>query len=220
MEKSETTAEIFKSLAKAQSEITDAIKDTDNPFFKSKYADLSQVRSVVRAIFGSHGLSIVHMPTSSEAGLGLRTIIAHESGEYVSSVSHWPLQKKDAQGMGSALTYARRYIDMSISGMAADDDDGNDASRPTEPKPAKPATPHAINFMPADGKPADNARITEMGRDLYKHIKASKSVDDIVKWIEMNSEALLCLKAIDEKAYGAIIQLRDKREEELSNVSK
>lgn len=219
MEKSETTAEIFKALAKAQSEITDAIKDTDNPFFKSKYADLAQVRSVVRAIFGGHGLSIIHMPTASETGLGLQSIIAHESGEYVSSVSHWHLQKKDAQGMGSALTYARRYIDMAVSGMAADDDDGNDAGRQPEPKPVRPATPHAINFMPSDGTPAKNDDIKDMGRALYTKINRATNFDDVVRWLEMNDEALMCLKAIDENAYGAIIQLRDKREEELNNVS-
>lgn len=119
------------ALAKAQAAIAPAVKDKTNPAFRSKYADLAGVWDACRKPLTDHGLSIIQMPVDVEAGrVGLTTILLHSSGEYISSTVSAPLTKNDPQGVGSALTYLRRYALSAMVGVVADeDDDGNAASR-------------------------------------------------------------------------------------------
>lgn len=132
MNKSETIAELAKALCKAQSEMMGAAKDAKNPFFKSNYADLSSVVKAVKEPFANNGLSYSQFPISDEKGAGVSTILMHSSGEFLQSDLILPLSKKDAQGAGSAITYARRYALQSLAGIPSEDDDGNLAS--TAPK--------------------------------------------------------------------------------------
>ena len=132
MNKSDTIGEIAKALCKAQSEMMGAAKDAKNPFFKSNYADLSSVVKAVKEPFSNNGLSYSQFPITSELGAGVSTILMHTSGEFLQSELILPLSKKDAQGAGSAITYARRYALQSLAGIPSEDDDGNLAS--TQPK--------------------------------------------------------------------------------------
>jgi hypothetical protein len=132
MDKSDTIIELAKALAKAQGQIKPAVKDSENPHFRSKYADLSSVWEACRKPLTDNGLSVVQMPVDAPTpgSVALTTLLLHISGEFISSTVSAPLTKQDAQGIGSALTYLRRYALSAIIGVVADDDDdGNAASR-------------------------------------------------------------------------------------------
>lgn len=127
--KSEQINELATALSKAQGELTDAKKGSTNPAFKSKYADLSSVLEEIRPVFSKHGLSIVQCPGFDDGKVSLETIIMHTSGQYVASTLHIPIGKQDAQGIGGAITYARRYMASAMAALAQEDDDGNTASQ-------------------------------------------------------------------------------------------
>jgi hypothetical protein len=125
MEKSESIAELAKGLAKAQADFGPLLKGATNPFFKSKYADLSSVMDVARGPLAEHGLCFVQTTEGSDVGfIVVETTLIHTSGEWVSGKIKMPLVKNDPQGFGSAMTYARRYALQAILGLAAEDDDG------------------------------------------------------------------------------------------------
>ena len=131
MNKSDSIKELATALAKAQGEIKGAVKDSANPFFKSKYADLSSVVEAIRAAFSKHGLSYIQTVSESEKDeVRVETIILHSSGDWIScGILALPVSKADAQGYGSALTYARRYSLSAAVGVAPEDDDGNAAAK-------------------------------------------------------------------------------------------
>lgn len=143
--------ELGKALAKAQGQIEAAKKDANNPFFKSKYADLASVWDACRDALSSNGLSIIQMPRSSGDEVFVETILLHESGQSLRDTLALKMPrsaKKDRQGnylkneqgelildditpqmIGSAITYARRYALSAFVGIAPEDDDGNASSR-------------------------------------------------------------------------------------------
>ena len=134
MNKSESIKQLAAALNKAQSEMSGAKKLSKNPFFKSKYADLKEVIECVKAPFANNGLSFSQFPISSDGFAGVETILMHESGEYISNEFTLKCAKNDPQGMGSAITYARRYSLQSVAGVPAEDDDGESAmKRPKAP---------------------------------------------------------------------------------------
>lgn len=125
--RSESIAAIAAALSKAQGEMEGAKKDSANPFFKSKYADLASVRDASQAQLSKHGLAIVQFPRATAEGIEVETLLCHSSGEWFSETLSLPVAKNDAQGIGSAITYARRYAWASVCGIAPEDDDGNAA---------------------------------------------------------------------------------------------
>ena len=128
MKTSEQINEIAEALAAAQAEIQNPSKSAENPFFKSRYADLAEVLSVVRPAFSRHGLSVVQMPYRSEdGGIGVTTMISHKSGQWMQGSLELPLQvaKNVNQDAGSAITYIRRYALASAAGVAQEDLDSN-----------------------------------------------------------------------------------------------
>lgn len=136
MIKSETLGALATALSAAQGEFDAAVKDTANPFFKSKYADLSSVVEATRPALSKHGLSIIQLPRSQDGCIQLETILLHKSGEFIGDTLALPVSKQDAQGYGSAMTYARRYGWMAVTGIAPEDDDGNAAVRGATPAAA------------------------------------------------------------------------------------
>jgi len=144
------TPELNKALAKCQGEIIPASKDSDNPFFKSKYADLSAILEAVRKPLQNNGLSITQTTKYENQIIILITTLRHESGEEVSGEYPVIPLKQDPQGFGSALTYARRYALQSILMVAAEDDDDGNAASQTKPPVKKPANtqPPPANTQP------------------------------------------------------------------------
>lgn len=137
MEKSETIGNLTLALSKVQAQLRPAKENSKNPFFKSNYADLGSVWDSVRALLSENELSIIQMPT--DIG-GLTTILSHSSGEYLSSTMYIP-SKEDAHGVGSAISYARRYALASFVGVVTGDDDGNGAVKGHTSPSAKATTP-------------------------------------------------------------------------------
>jgi len=134
MEMSEQINELAKALSVAQGQIKGALKDSNNPFFKSKYADLSSVWEACREQLSKNGLSVIQTTCDApDKGVSVVTTLAHESGQWIRG--HLTLEPKDKtpQGYGSAITYARRYALAAIVGVAPEDDDGNAASREQAP---------------------------------------------------------------------------------------
>lgn len=133
--KSENITDLAGALSQAQILIEKAAKDKVNPYFKSLYADLGNIMDVIKPAISKHGLSFIQICNEKQEYASISTIILHSSGQWVNcgEVSV-PVNKKDAQAFGSALTYARRYSLSSAFGVASDDDDGNHASKGQEQK--------------------------------------------------------------------------------------
>lgn len=130
---------IAAALVKAQSQIEGAKKDSKNPHFKSSYADLASVWDACREALQANGFSVVQVGELVEGQWCMRTMLLHESGDHLSGYVPLLNTKGDMQGLGSAMTYARRYGLAAIVGVCPEDDDGNAASE----KPAK-AEPKAV----------------------------------------------------------------------------
>ena len=118
------------AFVKAQKEFSPALKCATNPHFKSKYADLAACVEAVIDALNSNGLALQQFSHERTGGVAIETRLIHESGEVIDcGVLFVPASKQDAQGYGSALTYARRYSLMAACGIAPEDDDGNKATK-------------------------------------------------------------------------------------------
>ena len=133
IQQSESIANLTLALSIVQGKMSHAVKDSANPFFKSKYADLESVWDACRSLLADNGLAVMQFPglyTDHDKSMSLTTVISHKSGEYLSQEMSVPVTKADAQGAGSALTYMRRYALAAVVGVVQADDDGNAASSP------------------------------------------------------------------------------------------
>lgn len=131
METSDSIKQIAPALLAAQQAIAFAAKDSKNPAFKSSYANLESVIDAIKAPLNGAGILFSQSFSPSVPGfLSLTTCLIHTSGEWIKDTLNMPLQKQDAQGYGSAATYARRYALAAITGLYQADDDGTEACRP------------------------------------------------------------------------------------------
>lgn len=129
MEDLSNKAELFSALSKAQATLKGATKDSSNPHFRSKYSDLESCWDACREALTSNGLCVSQHPIDAEKDgfISLETVLAHTSGQTLASRFSVPLAKMDAQAVGSALTYMRRYALCAVVGISPTDDDGNAA---------------------------------------------------------------------------------------------
>lgn len=136
---------IAAAFVKAQKAFGPALKSSTNPHFRSRYADLSACVEAVIDSLNFNGIALMQRTYESKEGVTVETVFVHESGEVMESgMLHVPAVKHDAQGFGSALTYARRYSLMAACGIAPEDDDGNAASRRQEAKPTTKVDPSVM----------------------------------------------------------------------------
>jgi hypothetical protein len=142
IETSNDTAKLDEALAKAQGEIAAASKDSTNPAFKSRYADITSIWEAARPALAKHGISVTQWPVhADDTRLHIVTRVAFK-GEWIRAHFSIPVTKNDAQGYGSATTYAKRYALAAALGVVADDDDdGNAASQRPAYEPKKAAAP-------------------------------------------------------------------------------
>lgn len=141
MNKSESITELNKALANFHKEVKQPMKDANNPFFKSKYVPLENVVEAIDDVAPKHGLTYSQYPVTTENGLvGISTVLLHESGEYIEfPPATTKPDKNTPQGVGSALTYMRRYSLSAVFGITSDqDDDGNEASGKNNRKQTQP----------------------------------------------------------------------------------
>lgn len=157
---------IATAFVKAQKAFGPALKTSTNPHFRSRYADLSACVEAVMDGLNNNGIALVQQLHEAEHGVTVETVFIHESGEMLNCGKLFvPATKQDAQGFGSALTYARRYSLMAACGIAPEDDDGNAASRKPETK-AKP-TLDAKRLQGAIEKILAGQYTTEKLRDTF-----------------------------------------------------
>jgi hypothetical protein len=168
MEKSESIKNLAIALIKAQAEVKVVEKGAENPFFKSKYADLASVWEVCRKPLADNGLCIIQSVTSDSEHHYVETLMAHLSGQWLNDTVRLTLKDDTMQGLGSGITYARRYQLAAFAGVAPDDDvDGNAASgkkqdvkpdiKPQDARTATKPTPP----VQSDGQEAQLKRISE-----------------------------------------------------------
>ena len=127
MDLTKATPELFAAIAAAQKEIQNPRKDSKNDYFQSSYASLPEVLERVREVYPPLGLSIIQDTAYDSGMVNVTTIVAHSGGGYISSTAS-ALAKGDAQSIGSATSYLRRYALAAMAGIAQDDDDGSVAS--------------------------------------------------------------------------------------------
>jgi len=196
MKKSESIIELGTALALAQAEMSNPAKNAKNPFFKSSYADLAEVINISKPTLAKFGLSIIQMPYAMNGHVGVETMIIHKTGEYISSRLNMPLgAKKDAQAVGSAITYARRYSLAAMAGIAQEDDDGKEATKSSSKEPA---------HLPKVAKAAINKACKEL--DQYFAITVSESAAEVAK-IKARADALILFKRAEK---SEVTQVYDK----------
>jgi len=193
MKMSETITELAGALAKAQGQIEDASKGSENPYFKSRYADLAAVHAVIREPLAVNDLAIIQAPRTVNGGAEVETMLVHKSGEFISETLFMPAGKADPHGYASAITYARRIGIMSLLALASYDDDGNtavDSVKEQAPQKSKPSADvmAAANNAAKQGTPA----LTEWWRSLSKEDRSL-----------IDSNTIKSLKAAAKEADGA-----------------
>jgi len=162
------------ALVAALSELTNLAKDKVNPHFKSRFTSLDAILDATRPVLAKHGLALSQEPVFEDGMAGVVTRIIHTSGESRESKLILPLRDQSAQGVGSAISYARRYSAAAVLGIASDeDDDGQQASTPS-----KAITKAVIAKPVIGGQPAREAIKT--GPSLSELMDTNKITDDEV----------------------------------------
>lgn len=207
---SDDNSAIYKAFVKAQSQFGAALKTSTNPHFRSRYADLASCIEAVIDALNNNGIAFTQMTSECETGVIIETIFIHESGDIICSGKLYvPATKHDAQGYGSALTYARRYSLMCACGIAPEDDDGNAATK-TAPRPAsaKSVPQDTFDKLPV----ADQNQI----RSFAVEIIAMAAKDDIagcveyVKSLELDADWTAALwSQLDSKIRSAIKKYKE-----------
>jgi hypothetical protein len=195
MNQSETIGKLAEALAKAQGQMKPATKNSDNPYFKTKYADLASVWEAVRCPLSSNGLSVVQTTEqpADRPGIVVKTTLLHSSGEWISGELALKPVKDEPQAIGAAITYGRRFGLAAITGMCSEDedDDGNTASGHPVQK-AVPAT--------AVASPLASARV-EMPRngieDSEEPVHCSKCDAIITDGIDRNGRPYTAARMVE-----------------------
>ncbi len=196
---------LIGALAKALPELESAKKNKANPAFKSKYADIGAVIEAIEPI-AKHGLWFRQAPVQIEGGIGIETFYIHVSGQEMSAgITPVPVNKHDAQGLGSAMKYGRRYGLETAFGLATEDDDGNAA---VKAKPEATAEPAPSEMPDAEYSKLANllkATSTQAG-PLLKHYKVANlrhlNIDDYTEAVgHLNTKlAKMAKEETDKKA--------------------
>ena len=212
--------ELATALVAAQAEMPVVPKEADNPFFKSKYADLASITKMVQPILAKHGLAFTQTMEDVETGVGIRSTLIHKSGQYISGIVRMVPVKNDPQGIGSAITYARRYSLSAILGLATEeDDDGAAASGTTV---AKGKTPNMAEKK-KDATTLDKARgvymkYSELGwkkdqilsefSEITGKSDVNKFTDDDVVKLENKLSLLSKAKEIEKETGGEVVLVK------------
>jgi hypothetical protein len=209
MTKSESIKALAEAMAKAQASIKGALKDSDNPFFKSKYADLASVVEAIREPLAKEGLAYVQVSHDHESAATIETVILHSSGEWLScGPVSVPVTKADAQGFGSAMTYARRYSLSAAFGVAPEDDDGNAAAKaaPRKESPGQIVDQHiAIEGLTAEVVAGLRAEAKKIEGDFYViSAKAAMGSWNAFKKDASLEEQTACWSMMDSKVRSGI----------------
>lgn len=177
--KSESIVNLAKALVTFNTEVKIIEKDAKNPHFKNDYATLDTIINEVRPLLAKHGLVIMQFPGGDGEHYTLRTMLIHESGEWIESepLTMKPV-KNDPQGIGSCTTYARRYsLSAMLSLNTGEDDDGNHATQPQEQRNTQQKDNGSVNI----NKPVDEPK----AKVLYAKMQAAgfKKYDEVNEYL-------------------------------------
>ena len=199
---SENINELALALSKAQASITGALKDSANPFFKRKYADLASCWDACRRQLTDNGLCVIQTTDVVGEMVVVRTTLAHSSGQWVSGIL--PVKAKDdgPQAQGSGVSYSRRYALCAIVGLAQIDDDAEAAQGRTDhfnPPPVKVDTKqtNACAKLVIEAVDADNAQLV---RELFAEAKEHSQEFASAVWASLPTSIKTWVK---ENAKGA-----------------
>lgn len=192
---SSSIGKLAEALAAAQLEQGAVVKDSTNPAFKgSRYASLAACIEATK-VLNKHGIAVVQPPAAHGLdGVCVRTMLVHKSGEWIAGELYMPATKKDAQGFGSALSYARRYCLLSTAGMATDDDDGNGAVRGGGDDTA-PKGPAKVESDPVEQELAGYYTTAQNAEDIAKADATAARYSQAKKLTGAARERLLKLRA-------------------------
>ena len=175
---------IATALAKAQTNMGKALKQANNPHFRSKYADLGNVMDACLPALNEAGIALIQPTGEDEHGRYVETILIHgESGESLSCRVPLIVSKNDMQGYGSAVTYARRYGLMAMAGIAPEDDDGHAASKAPpkqEQRQQKPQEPDAEAIQNAKGYLAEADSLDDLKERWGRIPKSVAAIAEVI----------------------------------------
>lgn len=154
-------AELATALAKAQAAMKGAAKDSTNPHFKNRYADLASIWDACRGPLTANGLAVIQTTTGDGAKVVVRTVLAHSSGQWIAGDLTMTAQQNTPQAVGSCITYARRYALAAMVGVAPDDDD--DAEAAERPAVQSRSAPRAVPPPTETEEVLEQARQVETG---------------------------------------------------------
>lgn len=172
---------IHIAMARAFAEIDAATKSATNPHFKSKYADLTSVIEAIKPPLVNNGLFFTQRCQPAEGGVCVETYVYHRSGENLSlGTIYVPANRQDAQGYGSAITYARRYALQTGFGVPTEDDDGNAAVRTT----ANPSTgePRRRESVVLDGPYDTLPKLERAAKEFVHSLRGMSSLAEFDEW--------------------------------------
>lgn len=168
MDMTNANPQLMAALATAQAEIENASKTSANPHFKSRYADLAEVLNTCRPVLAKHHIAIMQSTGFDGATVAVTTVLCHKDGGWVSSCASCVPAKTDAQGIGAATTYLRRYGLAAMVAIAQEDDDGQSAQHAGKPAPVS-RKPDPERYVDARQALRDAGSLSELGavwRDL------------------------------------------------------
>jgi len=174
-----TDKTIYAALVAAQAEMDPARKQAENPHLRSKYADLASVMAACMGALHKHGFAVIQPTVQDDSGgQFVETILLHTSGEKLSCRVPLIIGKNDMQGLGSAMTYARRYGLMTMAGIAPEDDDGEGAKGNGQAGP-----PQRRNQPKPEPEPASDKPSAETIARAKEALSIAVDLDDLkAKW--------------------------------------
>ncbi len=211
---SDAINELAGALAKAQGKIKPAIKSVENTFYKSSFADLPAVMEACRGPLSENGLAIIQLTQYEGDQIWLETILAHSSGQFIGS--KYPVRpvKSDPQGLGSALTYARRYALMAMVGIVADDGSDDDANA---------ASGHgngsAKRLDAPPEKPNPKTAATEWAKQSEDLLLTFKTDAELATWHKKNADTIARVRDHNEAGHKRLIEAIAKRQAQLSPLN-
>ena len=221
---------LIQALALAQAEMGAVLKDAVNPHFKSKYADLATVCDAVIPALNKHGIAVIQAPGMIGQRVTVETILAHKDGAMMRTILELTPTKVDPQGVGSAITYARRYALQAVAGVAPEDDDGHAASQPVKRNASQVKKGHEFEAFekaihaaktPLEAAQAFAASDYPSWPQSFQDTVADKLYDafyssldmveptEILDWVRAHDEALQLIP--QEIAIGIIREAKDRR---------
>ena len=188
---SESIGKLALALSKAQAQFNGANKSSDNPFFKSKYADLFECINATKEHLTANELAVIQTTEPAAKGVDIITTLAHSSGEWVRGRINMQPKKDDDQARGSSITYGRRYGYAAIVGLAQKDDDGNESvTPPTKKDKAKQLDESCARLLAAMEKYTDAKEYEQFWNGTVKGVLPQYTDDQKKQINKANADIL------------------------------